>query len=356
MAATPLLKSSRFLSQTQSHNGFRTVNTESSAPQSLVDLLEQIEAKHPEALARQATREIDMLVGRDPMSPVAVPGGSSTRRRIRTKKSSRGVFDWYQAVLASVPPLDLEGTIAAARSIEVGLFAREKLSQLAPATIPRRDLIDLHTLAEYGESEYHRLLLANVRLVFHWAKPMANSVGIDWVQDAFQVGFIGLIRGIQGWDFTRGFTLSTYASWHIRQAIQRWRANETDLIRLPVHVTDKLKSAPHELSAQIQEAVARSRRIVPIDSIDMKEAGSHWDGGLVDVLESVFRRRSLDQILAELPEQECRVLRLRTGYPSDEEPKTLEEIGQIVGVTRERIRQIEKKALDRARKLLGPHA
>ena len=326
------------------------MNAESNGPQSLIDLLEQIEAKHPEGLARLATREIDVLVGRDPVPPIELLDSGSTRRSVRAKRSSRGVFDWYQSVLAVVPPLDAEGTIQAARSIEVGLFARERLSQLDLTATPRRDLIDLYTLAEYGESEYRRLLLSNVRLVFHWAKPIASSVGGDWVQDAFQVGFIGLMRGIQGWDFTQGFTLSTYVSWHIRQAIQRWRANETDLIRLPVHVTDKLRSAPHELSAQIQEAVARSRRLVPIDELDANEAGSHWDGGLVEVLESVFRRRHLDQILAGLPEQERRILSLRTGYPSDEDPKTLEEIGQIIGVTRERIRQIEKKALERARK------
>nr|WP_277814849.1 sigma-70 family RNA polymerase sigma factor [Galbitalea soli] len=273
-------------------------------------------------------------------------------RRYRRAKKSRGTFDWYQPLLAAVPLLDVEGTIEAAKSIEVGLFARERLSKLDPAQTPRQDLIDLYSLAERGELEYEKLLLSNVRLVFHWAKPMANSVGADWVQDAFQVGFMGLMRGIQGWDFRQGFTLSTYVSWHIRQTIQRWRANETDLIRLPVHVTDKLKSASHELSAQIQEAVTRSRQLVPLDLLDLKEAGSRWDGGLEEVLESVFRRRALDQLLNALPEQERRVLRLRTGYQAGGEPRTLEEIGQIFGVTRERIRQIEKKALERSRKLL----
>lgn len=326
------------------------MNSESGDPRSLVDLLEQIEASNPEAISRRSSREIDLLIGRD-SSPITIPDGPVSRKHLRAKKS-RGTFDWYQPILAAVPPLDVEGIVEAAKSIEVGLFARERLSKLDPSQTPRQDLIDLHSLAERGELEYEKLLLSNVRLVFHWAKPMANSVGADWVQDAFQVGFMGLMRGIQGWDFRQGFTLSTYVSWHIRQTIQRWRANETDLIRLPVHVTDKLKSAPHELSAQIQEAVTRSRQLVPIDLLDLKEVGSHWDGGLDEVLERVFRRRALDQLLAALPEQERRVLRLRSGYQTGEEPRTLEEIGQIFGVTRERIRQIEKKALERALKLL----
>lgn len=326
------------------------MNSESGDPRSLVELLQQIEASNPEALARQSSREVDLLIGRHP-SPIVISDGPVSRKYRRAKKS-RGTFDWYQPLLATVPPLDVEGTIEAAKSIEVGLFARERLSQIDPAQTPRQDLIDLHTLAERGELEYEKLLLSNIRLVFHWAKPMANSVGVDWVQDAFQVGFMGLMRGIQGWDFRQGFTLSTYVSWHIRQTIQRWRANETDLIRLPVHVTDKLKSAPHELSAQIQEAVSRSRQIVPLDLLDPKEAGSHWDGGLEEMLEGVFRRRALDQLLNALPEQERRVLGLRTGYRAGGEPRTLEEIGQIFGVTRERIRQIEKNALERSRKLL----
>lgn len=326
------------------------MNLESSGPLSLNDLLEQIEARDPDGVARLESHEVDLLIGRNSTPAVTVSIG----HRVQKPKSSRGVFDWYQSVLAAVPPLDAEGTIEAARSIEVGLLARERLSQIHAATAPRQDLIDLHTLAEHGESEYRRLLLSNVRLVFHWAKSITNTVGPDWVQDAFQVGFIGLMRGIQGWDFTQGFTLSTYVSWHIRQAIQRWRANETDLIRLPVHVTDKLKSAPEELSAQIQEAVARSRRLVPIDDLDLEEAGSQWDGGLDEVLEAVFQRRLLDRILADLPPKEREVLCLRNGYSFGEEPKTLDEVGQIFGVTRERIRQIEKKALEHARGRKAP--
>jgi DNA-directed RNA polymerase specialized sigma subunit len=101
-----------------------------------------------------------------------------------------------------------EETIAAARAVEVGLFAEGRLETVDRAQVTRMHVRDLRTLVDNGRQAFQRLIVSNLRLVFHWSKGVASSLGEDWAQDAFQVGCIGLIRGLQGWDYTQGYALT----------------------------------------------------------------------------------------------------------------------------------------------------
>ena len=117
------------------------------------------------------------------------------------------------------------------------------------------------------------------------AKAWRHALGEDWAQDAFQAGCIGLIRGLQGWDYTKGYALSTYVSWHIRQQIQRWRWNEVALIRLPVHVWERLQSDSDDLPTAIEAAALAALNIVPIEDIVEDDLAFVWDGGLEEIAE-----------------------------------------------------------------------
>jgi RNA polymerase sigma factor (sigma-70 family) len=332
------------------------MSSDTSDFDSLLELLEKVESSHRDVVERQAAREVDNLLDRAPLVETTTLVSATTSKKsvvdAAEDRLSGGAFDWYQPLVAAVPELDVDGTVEAAKAIEVGLLARERLGFIDIATTSRSELIALHTLAENGEAEFERLVLSNVRLVFYWVKPVARAVGEDWLQDAFQVGVIGLMRGIEGWDYKRGFALSTYVSWHIRQAIQRWKANEVDLIRLPVHVTEKLKKSPDQLSSEVHAAIKRSRALSDLDDVVDVDEGLVWDGGLGAVASSLTISRSVEQILGTLNEKQADVLRMRFGLVDGLE-MTLDQIGLKLGVTRERIRQIEKKAFEQSRRIVA---
>jgi RNA polymerase sigma factor (sigma-70 family) len=175
---------------------------------------------------------------------------------------------------------------------------------------------------------------------------VAATLGEDWAQDAFRAGCIGLIRGLQSWDYMKGYALSTYISWHIRQQIQRWRCNEVALIRLPVHVCERLESDSDDLSAEVNAAAQRALDIVPIEDVHEDDLALIWDGGLDNIIERAELNRIVSQVLDDLTQREADVLRLRHGLSDvSDEPMSLDAIGKIYGVTRERIRQIESKAV-----------
>lgn len=251
------------------------------------------------------------------------------------------------------PLLDHAETIVAARQIEIGLFAEERLEN--GGLIPNSTRRELRTLADEGRRAFELLTLSNLRLVFHWAKGVATSVGEDWVQDAFQAGCIGLMRGLQGWDYTKGYQLSTFISWHIRQQIQRWRMNETSMIRVPVHVWSKLDA---EMSRDGADSLLDAARLaldiayledLSEDEIESLKQTCESDDPLFAVAVDIDRRRQIDELLATLDERAEMVIRLRNGLGDRDEDMTLDAIGAIYGVTRERIRQIEKKAMDALR-------
>ncbi len=210
---------------------------------------------------------------------------------------------------------------------------------------------DLHTLMDIGREAFRMLIVSNLRLVFYWSKSVtAEGFGQHWAQDAFQAGCLGLIRGIQGWDYKMGYTLSTYVSWHIRQNIHRWRCNEIALIRLPVHVWERLHVNSDGLSTAIKGAALRALDIVPIEDIAEDDPALVFDGGIDEIVKHAEIDRIVSHLLAHLTEREAQVLKLRygLGHVSDE-PMTLDAIGRILGVTRERVRQIEDKAVKKLR-------
>jgi len=302
--------------------------------------------------------EVDALLGRA-SRPKIHAKDRSTRLDFREPDEDNDVdFGWYNYLLDHSPALDEARTVEAARQVEAGLLASdliESLRQPSPVSlaygqIKLTALGTLRDLIEEGEEAWKYLVLSNLRLVFHWSKGVARSIDPDWAQDAFQVGVIGLMRGLQGWDYKMGYKLSTFVSWHIRQAIQRWRANDIVLIRLPVHVWEQLNNAPQTLSPELAARVRRSQDLASIEAMIERNEDEGWDGGLEALERSIDVDRALQSFLSLLSEREESVLSMRYGVGADDpQPMTLDEIGAAYSLTRERIRQIEGKALTKLR-------
>jgi RNA polymerase sigma factor (sigma-70 family) len=311
-------------------------------------VLDRVETAHPDLAAASLAREIDGLLGRKPVS-IHSPQPSETKAPRPARSPNDSTFAWYQLIAAALPPvMSPERTIAAARAVEVGLFAEEQLDALDSETGVCAHIRDLRILIKEGREAFRSLIISNLRLVFHWSKGVASSLGEDWAQDAFQAGCIGLIRGLQGWDWTKGYALSTYVSWHIRQQITRWRWNEVALIRIPVHVWERLESDSDDLSAAIHSSALHALNIVPIEDVDEDDQQLAWDGGLEAIAAHAEIDRIVAQLLRDLTQREADVLKLRHGLSEvSDEPMTLDAIGHMYGVTRERIRQIESKALEK---------
>ncbi|TFC34130.1 sigma-70 family RNA polymerase sigma factor [Cryobacterium sp. TMT2-42-4] len=316
-------------------------------------LLQRIDLMDPSFGAERLALEVDDLLGR------AKPGSEPATRKLRerpTRRAQSNSFDWYARMVGAIPLLDPERTRQAAAAVEIGLLAEERLAGLEIATTTRREVSELNELVAKGREEYRLLIVANLRLVFHWSKGVASSIDEDWAQDAFQAGCLGLMRGLQGWDHAKGFALSTLVSWNIRQAIQRWRANDVLLIRIPVHVWEGLDSVDG-LTPELRAAASRAQNIFCLDEIDPESVILESDGGIQDLGDRVDRRRLVLSMLDALSEKEAEVLRLRFGLSdfeysagqADDAPMTLDAIGEVFGVTRERIRQIERKALEKLR-------
>ena len=325
-------------------------DAEGAGVEDVQSLLDRIDREDATLAADLLASELDHLLGRKPPAPEPTLLNFAEPRKPRGKSSR---FEWYAQMVGVIPLLDPERTKRAAQSVEIGLLAEERLANIDKTTATRREIVELHTLADHGRDEFQLLVVSNLRLVFHWSKGVASSIDDDWAQDAFQAGCMGLMRGLRGWDQAKGFALSTYVSWHIRQAIQRWRANEVLLIRLPVHVWEGLDSASG-LTPEVRAAAVRAQNIYSLDEMDVVSADLVWDGGLEERALSLDRIRLISALLGALNEKEVGVLRLRFGLDEmGDEPMTLDAIGEILGVTRERIRQIEKKGLDRLRGLVS---
>lgn len=316
----------------------------------ILDLLERVERENPEFAAERLMKETDEFLGRThAQTPDQTASKSAKGKKHRAKRLT---FLWFAQMVGGAPLLDSERTVRAAKAVEVGLLAEERLQSLDRNMVSRQELRELYTLIEHGRAEFRLLVVSNLRLVFHWSKGVASTLGLDWAQDAFQAGCLGLIRGLWGWDYARGYALSTFVSWHIRQSIQRWRANEVLLIRLPAHVWERLDSAERKLTPEIITAADRAQNIYPLEEISLERADLTWDGGLDLVDDSVDQLRIIDGLFATLTEREAFILSLRFGLSSGGEPQTLDRIGEELGVTRERIRQIENKSLKSLRALV----
>jgi RNA polymerase primary sigma factor len=315
-------------------------------------LLNTIESASPGLQSGRLAADVDELLGRS-AGISSRASESPLRPPSEEKRNSKPRFEWFRDISASAAQIDDDQVVFAAKAVEVGLLAREVL-ETSSDHLARRARLDLEELARRGDKAFTTLILANLRLVFHWSKGIARTHGEHWAQDAFQAGCLGLIRGLKGYDHEKGFKLSTYVSWHIRQSIQRWRANEMSLIRLPVHIWDVLNSDSAKLDPKVQILVDQTQNVERWKDLDEHSNRLVTDGGVGELLNALDRSRLVDRMLSALTEREEEVLRLRFGLRGEgSEPMTLDQIGDVFGVTRERIRQIESKSIKRLRELAG---
>jgi RNA polymerase primary sigma factor len=271
--------------------------------------------------------------------------------------------------------LTAEQEVDLAKRIEAGLYAEHKLETEAKLSQAlRRDLEDV---AEDGRSAKAHMLEANLRLVVSVAKKYSDR-GLSLL-DVVQEGNLGLIRAVEKFDYTKGYKFSTYAMWWIRQAIQRGFADSARTIRLPVHVLEMLSKlsrverdmhqrlgrepTPEELAVeldrtpdQIEELLRTSRQPISLDST-IGEDGETSIGDLIEDVDApeaselVDRQLLADQLrhaLDALTPREATIMAMRFGL-YDGNPHTLDEIGRALGLTRERIRQLEKQSLSKLR-------
>jgi RNA polymerase primary sigma factor len=280
----------------------------------------------------------------------------------------------YLNEIGRTPLLNAAQEVDLAKRIEAGLYAGQKLRENKLSPKLRRELEVLH---DDGKRAKAHMLEANLRLVVSVAKRYSNR-GMSFL-DVVQEGNLGLIRAVEKFDYMKGYKFSTYAMWWIRQAITRALADQARTIRLPVHVVEQLNKlgrlqrdlhqrlgrepTPQELAAeldrtpeQIEEMLRNARQPVSLDN----PVGDDEDTRLGDLIEDAEAPGASDAMeyqamidtihraLAGLDPRESRVLALRFGLVGGR-PHTLDEIGQDVGLTRERIRQIEKEALAKLR-------
>jgi RNA polymerase primary sigma factor len=285
----------------------------------------------------------------------------------------------YLKQIGKVALLNAEEEVDLAKRIEAGLYAAERLRQAEEAneklaTQARRDL---RWIVRDGERAKNHLLEANLRLVVSLAKRYTGR-GMAFL-DLIQEGNLGLIRAVEKFDYTKGYKFSTYATWWIRQAITRAMADQARTIRIPVHmveVINKLGRIQRELLQDLgreptPEELAKEMDITPDKVLEIQQyarepisldqtIGDEGDSQLGDFIEDseavvavdavsfTLLQDQLQSVLQTLSEREAGVVKLRFGL-TDGQPRTLDEIGQVYGVTRERIRQIESKTMSKLR-------
>ncbi|MDO3639663.1 RNA polymerase sigma factor, partial [Mycolicibacterium arseniciresistens] len=285
----------------------------------------------------------------------------------------------YLKQIGKVALLNAEEEVELAKRIEAGLFATQKLTELADKgeKLPVQQRRDMQWICRDGDRAKNHLLEANLRLVVSLAKRYTGR-GMAFL-DLIQEGNLGLIRAVEKFDYTKGYKFSTYATWWIRQAITRAMADQARTIRIPVHmveVINKLGRIQRELLQDLgreptPEELAKEMDITPEKVLEIQQyarepisldqtIGDEGDSQLGDFIEDseavvavdavsfTLLQDQLQSVLETLSEREAGVVRLRFGL-TDGQPRTLDEIGQVYGVTRERIRQIESKTMSKLR-------
>ena len=281
----------------------------------------------------------------------------------------------YLKQIGKVPLLNAEQEVELAKRIEAGLFAEEKLAESHRMNPDQR--IDLEWIAEDGRRAKNHLLEANLRLVVSLAKRYTGR-GMLFL-DLIQEGNLGLIRAVEKFDYTKGYKFSTYATWWIRQAITRAMADQARTIRIPVHMVEVINKlarvqrqmlqdlgrepTPEELAVELDmtpekvvEVQKYGREPISLHT-PLGEDGDSEFGDLIEDSEAIqpgeavsftLLQEQLHSVLDTLSEREAGVVSMRFGL-TDGQPKTLDEIGKVYGVTRERIRQIESKTMSKLR-------
>ncbi|WP_235848206.1 RNA polymerase sigma factor [Mycolicibacterium holsaticum] len=285
----------------------------------------------------------------------------------------------YLKQIGKVALLNAEEEVELAKRIEAGLYATQLMAEYTEkgeklTTAQRRDMM---WICRDGDRAKNHLLEANLRLVVSLAKRYTGR-GMAFL-DLIQEGNLGLIRAVEKFDYTKGYKFSTYATWWIRQAITRAMADQARTIRIPVHmveVINKLGRIQRELLQDLgreptPEELAKEMDITPEKVLEIQQyarepisldqtIGDEGDSQLGDFIEDseavvavdavsfTLLQDQLQSVLETLSEREAGVVRLRFGL-TDGQPRTLDEIGQVYGVTRERIRQIESKTMSKLR-------
>ena len=282
----------------------------------------------------------------------------------------------YLKQIGKVPLLNARQEVELAKRIEAGLFADHKLAE-GSGVLRADQCIDLERVAEDGRSAKNHLLEANLRLVVSLARRYTGR-GMLFL-DLIQEGNLGLIRGVEKFDYTKGYKFSTYATWWIRQAITRAMAEQSRTIRIPVHMVEAINKlarvqrqmlqdlgrepTPEELAVELDMTPDRLIEVrkygrEPISlHTPLGEDGDSEFGDLIEDSDAIqpgeavsftLLQEQLHSVLGTLSEREAGVVSMRFGL-ADGQPKTFDEIGNVYGVTRERIRQIESKAMSKLR-------
>jgi RNA polymerase primary sigma factor len=285
----------------------------------------------------------------------------------------------YLKQIGKVALLNAEEEVELAKRIEAGLYATQLMTEHVERgdKLPAAQRRDMMWICRDGDRAKNHLLEANLRLVVSLAKRYTGR-GMAFL-DLIQEGNLGLIRAVEKFDYTKGYKFSTYATWWIRQAITRAMADQARTIRIPVHmveVINKLGRIQRELLQDLgreptPEELAKEMDITPEKVLEIQQyarepisldqtIGDEGDSQLGDFIEDseavvavdavsfTLLQDQLQSVLETLSEREAGVVRLRFGL-TDGQPRTLDEIGQVYGVTRERIRQIESKTMSKLR-------
>ena len=352
---------------------------------------EDIELESVEDIVADVAEAVDItaveteLPGADEVEEVVVPGGGfvlshteeddiPTQSTTITGATADPVKDYLKQI-GKVALLNAELEVELAKRIEAGLFAEEKLA--GKRKLAREMERDLKWVVKDGQKAKSHLLEANLRLVVSLAKRYTGR-GMQFL-DLIQEGNLGLIRAVEKFDYTKGYKFSTYATWWIRQAITRAMADQARTIRIPVHmveVINKLARVQRQLLQDLgreptPEELARELDMTPEKVVEVQkygrepislstplgEDGDSEFGDLIEDTEAVvpadavgftMLQRELERILQSLHPREAGVIKSRFGL-GDGVQKTLDQIGEEFGVTRERIRQIESKTMSKLR-------
>ncbi|RRD61014.1 RNA polymerase sigma factor [Leucobacter sp. OH1287] len=328
------------------------------APEEAQQAIEDDAKASSGAMVIRSTDEEDV-----PLQSTAIPGATADP-----------VKDYLKQI-GKVSLLNAAEEVELAKRIEAGLFAEDKLA--TEKDLPRKLVRELKWVARDGQKAKKHLLGANLRLVVSLAKRYTGR-GMQFL-DLIQEGNLGLIRAVEKFDYTKGFKFSTYATWWIRQAITRAMADQARTIRIPVHMVEVINKlarvqrqmlqdlgrepTPEELSLELDmtpekvvEVQKYGREPISLHT-PLGEDGDSEFGDLIEDTEAIvpaeavgftMLQQQLEQLLDSLSEREAGVIKMRFGL-GDGMPKTLDQIGDTFGVTRERIRQIESKTMAKLR-------
>lgn len=289
-------------------------------------------------------------------------------------ESTDDSVSFYLHDIGAIPLLTSDQEVELAKRIERGVAASQRLEGALDDAEREQALLEVSE----GDLARHKLIEHNLRLVVSVARRYGDR-GMP-LADLIAEGNFGLMRAAEKFDYHKGYRFSTYATWWIRQAVARGAANQSRVVRLPIHVSEMVSlvaKTSHRLSQDLgrqptSEELAQETHLRPEQVVDIIRASQHpvsldqpfgreSDGTIGEMVEDLSADRPVDhalhqalrdqvqRILGDLTERESRVLRLRYGL-DDDNPRTLEEVGREIGVTRERVRQIEFEALSQLRK------